>query len=172
MASNIDPDKPAPGVPVAKLDIRANFAAAKAEIEALQATKIEDGAPFDMRDAVLTRPEIRDYAETSPTASVGADGVLTLDLEAGNVVEVTLIANVTTLTLTNPPAPGRAGAVTLILRQDATGGRTVGWPASVKWPGGTAPTASVAAGAIDIYTLVTRDGGATWYGMTAGQGFA
>jgi hypothetical protein len=37
--------------------------------------------------------------------------------------------------------------------QDATGSRAVTWPASVKWPSGTAPTLSTAANAIDIVTF-------------------
>jgi hypothetical protein len=38
----------------------------------------------------------------------------------------------------------------LKLIQDATGGRTVTWPAAVKWAGGTALTLSTAANAVDL----------------------
>ena len=40
--------------------------------------------------------------------------------------------------------------ILLMLVQDGTGSRTATWPATVKWPGGTAPTLTTAANAIDI----------------------
>jgi len=115
--------------------------------------------------------ELKDFEETtaSPSSSVG---VLTLDLENGNTFDVTLTENVTSLVLNNPPVSPKAGSVTLILRQDATGGRTFAWLAAIKWDGGTAPTISSAANAIDIYTLITKDGGTTWFGFTGGKAFA
>jgi hypothetical protein len=82
-----------------------------------------------------------------------------------------LTANVTSLILANPPAAGLAGAATLILRQDAAGGRTVTWPGSVIWAGGT-PPAVTAADAIDVCTFITRDGGTTWLGFPGGQDFS
>ena len=130
-----------------------------------------DGTPIDMQDQLLTRPQLKSFSETSPTPEVSGGG-LTLDLAAGNVFEVTLSGDVTSLALANPPPAGQAGALTLIVRQDGTGGRTLAWPAAVRWAGGQAPAVSAAAQAIDIYTLITRDGGATWYGFVAGQGFA
>ena len=45
---------------------------------------------------------------------------------------------------------------------------TFTYPASVKWPGGTAPDAP-ADGEIDILTFYTEDGGATYYGFKAGD---
>jgi len=130
-----------------------------------------DGLPIDMQDQQLTRPELKDFSETSTTPAVSA-GALTLDLETGNVFEVTLSENVTTLTFANPPAAGRAGSCTLILRQDATGGRTLVWPASVRWPAGDPPAISAGANAADVFAFVTRDGGATWYGFLAGKDFS
>jgi hypothetical protein len=66
MASAIDPTKPSDGVPAVKSDLRANLAAAKNEIEILQAVKIGAGDPLDMQGAVLSQPELRAFAETSP----------------------------------------------------------------------------------------------------------
>jgi hypothetical protein len=60
----------------------------------------------------------------------------------------------------------------LILKQDATGGRTVTWPASVRWAGGTPPLVTPAANAIDIYAFITRNGGASWFGFPGGQDFS
>ena len=144
---------------------------AKIAPAAVGADQLEDGIPIDMQDAVLLSPELRDFAETSPAAS-SASGVLTLDFETGSVFEVVLSENVSSLDLINPPLSGRAGACTLILRQDGTGGRTLAWPGTVRWPGGTEPTISAAPNAVDVISLVTRDGGATWFGFPSGQDFS
>ena len=50
-------------------------------------------------------------------------------------------------------APKYVGNFTLKLIQDATGSRTVTWPATVKWPAGTAPTLTTAAGSVDKITF-------------------
>ena len=45
---------------------------------------------------------------------------------------------------------------------------TLTWPATVKWPGGTAPTLSTANNAIDVVTLVwdnTAGGDGIYYGQ-------
>ena len=138
---------------------------------AVGASKLQPGIPIDMLDAVLDSPELRDFAETSPTAVVSG-GILTLDLESGNVFEVTLTQNVTSLSVVHPPAPGRAGSCSLILKQDGTGGRTFTWPTSVKWAGGAPPAITSASDAVDLYALVTRDGGVTWFGFPGGQDFS
>ncbi len=135
------------------------------------ATGAVDGIPISMQGAVLSGAELRHYTETSPTAAISGGGA-TLDLATGSVFEIVLTANLTSLTLSSPPAAGLAGAATLILRQDGTGGRTVVWPASVRWAGGDAPVVTAAANAIDVYTFVTRDGGATWFGFPGGQDFS
>jgi hypothetical protein len=46
----------------------------------------------------------------------------------------------------------------LQLQQDGVGGRTVTWPASVRWAGGLPPVLSVAANAIDVVTMVSLNG--------------
>jgi hypothetical protein len=52
----------------------------------------------------------------------------------------------------------------LILRQDATGGRTVTWPTSIIWSGGTAPTFVTTANTVQLITLMSDDGGTTLIG--------
>jgi hypothetical protein len=61
-------------------------------------------------------------------------------------------------------------SVTLYLKQDAVGNRTITWPIEVKWPGNTIPTSSVTANAIDIYTFLTYDGGNTIIGLQQVKG--
>lgn len=113
-------------------------------------------------EVTITRPTLKSYREfvSNTTASTSA---LTLDLSVSNIFDVTLANNVT-LTLSNPPSAGLAYTAMLYCRQDATGGRTITWPASVKWPNSSAPTLSTGANKIDIINLFTLDGGTTYIG--------
>lgn len=118
-----------------------------------------------MDDKTLQKPVLKDYGETLTSNNSGTS--FTLDLTVGNVFKITLTGNCT-FTFSNPPASGTAGSFTLILFQDATGSRLATWPASVDWAGGTAPTLTTAANAVDVLTFVTTDGGTRWYGFSAG----
>ena len=81
------------------------------------------------------------------------------------------LTGATTYTFSNPATTGNATAFTLKIIQDSTA-RTITWPASVDWAGGTAPTLSSANNAVDVFTFFTLDGGTTYYGFTAGQAMA
>lgn len=94
---------------------------------------------------------------------------ITLDLANGNVQKLTLTGNCT-VTLTSP-ASGAMRALTLLVFQDATGSRTVTWPASVKWGNAGAPTLTVTASKMDMISLFTVDGGTNWYGALGPKGF-
>lgn len=93
----------------------------------------------------------------------------TVDLANGNVQMITLTANAS-LTLTGA-SNGVACSLSLYLKQDGTGGKTLTWPASVKWAGAIAPTLSTGANKVDLVVLETLDGGTTWYGSLAGVDF-
>lgn len=100
-------------------------------------------------------------------------GAKTADMSTSTTKVYTLTGN-TTFTFSGAPTggnDGQAGAWTLVLKQDATGGRTVTWP-TVKWPSGTAPSVSSAANSVDVYTFFTVDTGSTWYGFQSGKGLA
>ena len=120
--------------------------------------------------ALLQEIEIKDYSETVSSPE-SVSGALTLDLEDGNVFDVELDEN-TTFTFSNPPASGKAGSFTLILAQDATGSRSSTFPASVEWAGGSAPTLTTDASAVDILVFFTIDAGTTWDGMLSGADFS
>ena len=70
------------------------------------------------------------------------DGTTTIDWGTGNMFNFTFGAFNETFTFTAPTKPG-----TFILKlvQDSVGSRTATWPATVKWPGGTAPTLTTTA---------------------------
>jgi hypothetical protein len=127
------------------------------------------GGAVSLEDNEVTRSKLKDYSETTVIANTGA--TYTIDLENGNVFNLTLTGDCT-YTFSNPPASGSAGAFTLIQNQDGTGSRTVTWPASVEWAGGSAPTITSTASSTDVFTFITTDGGTTWYGFTGGQDFS
>ena len=83
-----------------------------------------------------------------------------LDLSLGASVKVTMTGNAT-FTFSNPTS---GGAYLIKLVQDATGTRTVTWPAAVKWSGGTAPTLTTTATYIDIINLYYD--GTNYYGSS------
>jgi hypothetical protein len=133
------------------------------------ANALTAGGEFAVEDLEVTRPKLKDYSETTVIANTST--TYTIDLESGNVFNLTLTGNCT-YTFSNPPASGSAGAFTLIQNQDGTGSRTVTWPASVEWAGGSAPTITSTASSTDVFTFITTDGGTTWYGFTGGQDFS
>ena len=91
-----------------------------------------------------------------------------VSLSAGGSFSLTLSAN-TTLGFADAPATGSAG-FSLKVTQDASGsGFTVTWPASVKWPGGTAPELTATADKTDAFIFTTSDGGSTYTGLVAGK---
>ena len=89
----------------------------------------------------------------------------TLDLSTGNTFSFTP-SGATTVSFTNPPASGIAIGFAVEINGD---GSAITWPDSVKWPSGTAPTATASK---ELYTFITVDGGTTYYGKLAGSNIA
>jgi hypothetical protein len=109
------------------------------------------------------------YNETYAALSGATPAV---NCEAGNSFSLVLSA-ATTFTFTNPPASGTAYTFSLEITQDSgASGYAVTWPSSIDWPGGSAPTLTATASAVDYFVFTTRDGGTTWRGFTAGQALA
>lgn len=73
------------------------------------------------------------------------------DVQANPVASVTLGGN---RTLANPTNVAAGGVYHLIVKQDATGGRTLDFGADYAFSGGTAPTISAAANAVDWLSFV------------------
>lgn len=95
---------------------------------------------------------------TTPSVSLNGGGSFSLVL-SGN----------TTFTFADAPATGSAG-FSLKVTQDASGsGFTVTWPASVKWPGGSAPELTATADKSDVFVFTTEDAGASYVGLVAGK---
>lgn len=98
---------------------------------------------------------------TSQPVSINATATGTVTAAVG-VNRWTLTGNVTTFKFPTVPV-GSSSTVDLILTQDATGSRTITWTNSgAKFPGGTAPTLTVTAAAVDRLRFKSRGDGATW----------
>jgi hypothetical protein len=74
-----------------------------------------------------------------------------------------------------PTASGTSCSFTLAVVYDpsttATTTAIIQWPASVKWPGGTAPTLTNKGQKTDTFTFLSFDNGTTWLGHVGGQNF-
>lgn len=86
------------------------------------------------------------------------------DVTTATISRITLSAN---CTLTFPTAAA-GKSFTLVLVQDATGSRTITWPGTAKWAGGTAPTLSTGASKVDVLTFTCADG-TNWLGFLSGK---
>lgn len=107
---------------------------------------------------------LKSYKETVVTVSASTAST-SLDLRQGNIFNVTISAS-TTFTFINPPASGVLQSATVIIKQDATGGRTGSFTNS-KWTDGVAPTLTTTANKTDVFTFFTVDGGTSYFGTYA-----
>jgi hypothetical protein len=122
---------------------------------------------IDVKGTVVGAP-LKTYSETRTNPAI-LGGALTLDCAVGTYFRVTLNSNHTVVIL-NPPAAGRALGISIIFTADGTV-RAITWPPSVVWASNVAPTMTGASGKRDWITLVTDDGGATWFGCIVGQNY-
>lgn len=106
-------------------------------------------------------------AEVSTSVSISA-GVLTLNLNSATVFNVSLNANITSITLQNVQSSGRSSSFVLVFTADGTA-RSVVWPGSFSWPSGTAPTITSTNGKKDVFVFFTTDGGSSWQAFISGQ---
>jgi len=119
------------------------------------------GGVTNMQDNNLQRPKLLDYA-IKGSALGNTNTLATFDLETANFFTATS-TGATTWAFTNPVTSGDfCGIITELTNG---GAYTQAWPASVDWPGGTAPTLTTSGK--DLLVFVTRDAGTTWNGMAA-----
>lgn len=138
--------------------------------DSLDGTNLTGLAKLASNNTFTARQDFTNYTEKGPAAAIAA-GTLTLNLSTGTHFEVPLNANINTLTISNVPNPADGVvAFTIAFTADGTP-RTITWPASVKWPSGTAPTMTSTNTKIDIITFVSYDAGTSWLGFVGGQSF-
>lgn len=110
----------------------------------------------------VVNPTVTNYTETLFTANTGTG--ITISLANGTVQQLTLTGNAT---ITMPTAAAGKSFI-IMLKQDATGSRTVTW-STVSWPSATAPTITSTANKQDLYSFFSD--GTNWYGATIAQNY-
>ena len=107
--------------------------------------------------------------------AVTSSATTTINLASGQVIDLTMAANITTLSFTNVPASGTPVLVQIVVRNASSGtAYTIAWPNSVYWSGQysattintvqTAPTLASGANGVTTIALLTTDGGTKWRG--------
>ena len=94
-------------------------------------------------------------------------GTTTIDLSAGNVIYFT---QDTDTTVAFASTESVQELLFIRIKDDTTDARTITWPESIIWNGGSEPTLISAGGInVQIFNITTRDQGVTWYGYEAMQ---
>lgn len=95
---------------------------------------------------------------TEKTQAVTAAATTTINFALGPVVLLSHGTDITSLVFTNFGATGKAATMTIIRTKDNSGtARTINW-GSVLFPGGTDPTLTQTANAVDVITLISTNG--------------
>jgi len=117
--------------------------------------------------AIAASSIVADNFLTGIKTSTIVSNVLTLDFNYGTHI-VSHNANINSITFSNANAT-KSGQVTVILTQDAGGGKTI--TGAYLTAGGLGLDISTAANAVNIVTFLTRDG-STFYGFSNGKNFS
>ena len=122
---------------------------------------------------------LKSYHE-APVTLTSSGQVVNIDLSKGQTFQLTTTENIVEFRISNFVAD-MATSFTIKILQGSTA-RTVdiddfknsAGSASipVNWPGGVVPTVTASAGAVDIYSFMTFDGGDRLYGVVGGQNFS
>lgn len=113
------------------------------------------------------------YREKFSSVSYSS-GDLIFNLSTSRNFKVTLGGNVanTEFKVTNPAANANfIDSFTAIFIQDGTGNRTIAFPPTIKFAGGTDRTLSTGANDIDVFTFFSYDQGNTYLASVAGTDF-
>lgn len=105
-------------------------------------------------------------APTNNAISASPGATYIADCAAANVFDITLTANLT-VSFTNVPTSGNGYVCVFRVVQGASNYAITF--TGTDWPDGIAPISTSASGSIDIYTLITINGGSQWYGFISGQ---
>jgi len=100
----------------------------------------------------------------APYNTLTDGATITPDFNDSNNMIVTLAGN---RAMANPSNLKDGASYTVIVKQDATGSRTLSFGTAFKWAGGTAPTLSTGANSVDILTFISD--GTDLYGSFVGD---
>lgn len=97
----------------------------------------------------------------SAVSALSTSGSVAIDYALGDYFTLALTGNVSGFTFSNLPGSGHGATLMIRITQDSTA-RTVAWPGSFKWAGGSAGAVSTGSGAVDVLAITTFDNGTTW----------
>lgn len=104
--------------------------------------------------------------ESNTVTALATSGSVTINCALGDYFTCALSGNVTSISFSNLPGAGKGATKMIRFTQDSTA-RTVTWPASFKWAGGSPGSVSTGSGAVDVLAISTFDNGTTWYATIA-----
>lgn len=96
------------------------------------------------------------------TALTSSAGVLNIDCSLGDYFTITLTENVTSITFSNLPSAGYGQTIMLWITQHASSAKTMTFPSSFDWEGGTVGVISTTLSARDTLALSTLNAGTNW----------
>lgn len=118
------------------------------------------GGNFGISGYVVNPLQVRGAAYTPSNAVAFSSSAMTVNCALGNVFSTTLSANVTTAPAFSNPSDGQT--VNWRLTQDGSGGRTMTWPTSFRWVGGTPGVLSTPPGSVDLMVATYFGDNGTW----------
>jgi hypothetical protein len=137
---------PFPGLRVATIDTPT---AAALNVGASTATSMVVTPPTTFNGVVTFNKD----QGTTPNTGLSTSGTINTDASTSNEFPFTLVGNGT---LANPTNVLAGHTYLWSPKQDGTGSRTLAYGTNFKWQGGTAPTLTTTANAVDWITCVAR----------------
>jgi len=119
--------------------------------------------------ASFTTLSLSGFAATAPVDVTFSATAMVVNCALSNVFTTTFTANVTTAPTFSNLVDGQT--INWFITQDATGSRTMTWPASFKWSGGLVQSLSTTANAVDLLVATYRSTTGFWYASLS-KGFA
>jgi len=129
------------------------------------------GNTFEIGSSTVTN-NLAVYGAVNETQTFVTISLSTLNLvlTSASFFVVNLNSSITATNFLNPPATSRA--YSFVLQLCSTGvARSVVWPTTVKWPGGSAPVLTTLLTSVDSFTFLTYDGGNNYFGFPSGFDF-
>ena len=97
-------------------------------------------------------------------------GSVTMDCGTANNFRIK-ITNNSNITFSSVPVDSDNTASDIysmqVLVVNGTGGASLTWNGTIRWPGGVTPQRTTANNGQDIWVFITYDGGSNWYGNLA-----
>lgn len=95
------------------------------------------------------------------------ENVVVLNLNEANVFNITLRKNVVNISFDHLPEADLAYSCVLVLKQDSIGNRKIVFPENVYWSFNEVAVLATKPGFADVITIMTCDGGETYYASHA-----